>query len=104
MQVLEYAVKSVHRFLEKRQRLYRLESLILDFIQKMLDENKDRGNTNDFRFLKKELSKLLTIPVEKKMFEYFDFITWTESKIEKRSFAEIVQKKTLQEVKKQQSD
>ncbi len=40
-----------------------------------------------------QFKKLKTDPYEKGAFEYFDFISWLESKIENRPFAEIIKEK-----------
>jgi len=40
-----------------------------------------------------EISVLLNDPFEKRAFEFFDMISWLESKIEKKSFAEIIKDK-----------
>lgn len=41
------------------------------------------------------MEKLLKIPYESKALEYFDFVSWLESKIENRPFAEVVREKCL---------
>ena len=46
-----------------------------------------------FTEIKLKLVQLFKNPYERKVLEYFDFISWLESKIEKRSFAEIVKEK-----------
>ena len=43
--------------------------------------------------LKKELLLLAKDPQERPAFDYFDFISWVESNIQKRPFKEIVQEK-----------
>jgi len=46
-----------------------------------------------FRELKEELEEIIKDSFERKALEYFDFISWLESKIENCPFAEIVKEK-----------
>ena len=91
---LPYYVRSVYRYLLKRQRLFKFEVLILEFIRKKTPKI---NSANDLRIAFAELKESMLIlkkdKQEKRAFDYFDFISWLESKIEKRSFSEIVQGK-----------
>ena len=49
-----------------------------------------------FKDLKSEMIEIAKDPFEKTAFEYFDIISWLNSKIEKRSFAEIIKEKNRQ--------
>lgn len=95
-ELLEYAVKSTYRFLYKRKRIYKIETGILNFIGKKLPKIKSQQDLMEaFKELRAELIEILKDPFEKKALDYFDFISWLNSKIENRSFAEIVKEKTL---------
>ncbi len=95
MDLLEYIVKSTYRFLYKRKRLYKFENSILNFIRiKLPAIINNKVLINAFNELKAELVEITSDPFEKKALEYFDFISWLESKIENRSFAEVVKEKT----------
>jgi RNase P/RNase MRP subunit POP5 len=48
---------------------------------------------NAFSELKEVLLNIKEEPSVKNALKYFDFISWLESKIEKRSFAELVKEK-----------
>lgn len=88
---LEYAVKSVYRFLTKRKRLYKFESIVLEFIHRKIPKVRSiMDQTEAFGKLREKLLKLKNDPFEKEAFNYFDFISWLDSKIEGRSFAEVV--------------
>ena len=94
MDLLEHIAKSTYRFLYKRNRLYKLESCILNFIRKKVPQIiTNAKQVIAFHELKTELEEITRDPFEKKALEYFDFISWVESKIEDRPFAEIVQEK-----------
>lgn len=90
---MEYAVKSVYRFLVARNSLHRFEDAILQFIRRM-----HRLDTNEkvkvaFGKLKAELEKIIEIPTEREAMEYFDFISWLNSKIHNTDYAELVKKR-----------
>ena len=90
---LEYLIRSVYRFLYKRQKIHKFETAILDFIRKLPYVSIEKDLVDVFKQLRMELVNLFKNPFEKKVFGYFDFISWIESKIEKKSFIEIVKLK-----------
>ncbi|MBI2271893.1 MAG: hypothetical protein HYU69_16245 [Bacteroidetes bacterium] len=93
-ELLEYSIKSTYRYLLKRNRLYKFEDAILNFIRKKIfKKNTYKDLIEAFKELCEELLKLSKNPFEKRALEYFDFISWLESKIENRSFAEVVREK-----------
>jgi len=95
--LLEHLVIATYRFLSKREKLYKLESIVLNFIRKKLPKINTLVQVEinvAFKELLKELNLLLKDPFEKKAYEYFDFISWLESKIEHKPFAKVVQEKT----------
>lgn len=92
--LLEYTVKSTHRFLYKKERLYKVETIILDFISKELPKiYSNKELLVAFKKLKEDIELVTTDSFERKALEYFDFISWLESKIENRPFAEVVREK-----------
>ena len=92
--LLEYIVKSTYRFLYKRNRLYKFETSILNFIRKKVPNIiAQEEQIKAFKELKAELEEITKDSFEKQALEYFDFISWLESKIEDRPFAEIVKEK-----------
>ena len=95
--LLKYITKSTYRYLNKKNKLFKIETILLNFIR---DSHKIKNNDqliNAFKFLKKELIPISKDPFEKKAFEYFDFISWFESKIENKNFGEIVKRKFKKE-------
>jgi hypothetical protein len=91
---LEYFVKSTYRFLLKRNRLYKVESIVLNYLRKNANLFSQREVIESFKKLREELVPLSQDPFEKKAFEEFDLLSWLESKIEKKSFGEIVRSKS----------
>jgi hypothetical protein len=99
--LLEYNAVSAYRFLYKSKRLYKLENIVLDFIRKKMHHiYTPKDEIEAFTELRKEFIALKDDPYEKKAFEYFDYISWLDSRIEKRSFEEIVKEKFVQSNKK----
>ncbi len=92
--LLEYAIRSTYRFLRKRERLYEFEKIVIDFLRKgMTRLYNDSELMQAFQDLKKRIEDISKNPFERKALEYFDFISWLESKIQRKPFAEIVKSK-----------
>lgn len=92
--LLDYNAVSTYRFLYKSKRLYKLENIVLGFIRKKMPVIYDsKQQKQAFIELREELLQIAEHPYESKAFEYFDFISWLDSKIEERPFEQIVQEK-----------
>jgi hypothetical protein len=92
--LLEYALRSTYRYLSRRNKLYKVETIILNFIRrKALRISSSEKMIGAFKELKKELEQTLKNPFEKRAMEYVDIISWLDSKITRRSFADIVKEK-----------
>lgn len=93
-ELLPYATLSTYRFLYKRKKLYKFESIVLRFIKEKVPHINTSGKQKAaFIELKNELEKQLIDPLEKKALDYFDFITWIESKISKKDFKTLAKEK-----------
>jgi hypothetical protein len=79
--LLRYLIKSVYRFLFKRKKLYRLESLIIDFIKKLPEVKNESDLEYSLIRAKNELLELKEDDYERNAFEYFDFLRWVEEKL-----------------------
>lgn len=89
-ELLPYATLSTYRFLYKRKKLYKFESIVLQFIKEKVPHINTSGKQKvAFIELKEKLEKQLQDPLEKKALDYFDFITWIESKIRKKDFRQL---------------
>jgi hypothetical protein len=98
---LEYVFKSTYSYFIKRERLFKLEDCFLKFLKKNLAPLNAREQQLSFSAFKNELLVLLEDPYEKRALEYFDFISWLESKIEKETFLEIVNRNIQANEKKE---
>ena len=93
-ELLRYMVKWTYRYLIKRNRLYKFETIILDFIsKKSLHIDTRKKIATAFTELKKELEKLLPDKFQRRPLDDFEYIEWLESKIQNKPFAEIIREK-----------
>jgi hypothetical protein len=86
-----HAFKSVHRYLSSRNRVYKFENVFLDFIGKILKTTKREEQNKYYRELKSALVALKEDAFERAAFEYFDFISWAESKVQRVPFRVIME-------------
>ncbi len=94
--LLQYQVKSVYRFLAKKEELQKVQQHIFAFLRKMpsikLLEVRDH-----FRDLKSKLEALQNDPIEKRFFLYLDILSWLQAKIENRTVESVIREKFLEE-------
>ncbi len=91
--LIPYALKSTYRYLNTRNRVYKFETIVLNFIKQFLKIKEEHEITTAYTSLFEELQTLEKDTFEKTAFEYFDFISWAESKIEKKPFQSLVKEK-----------
>ncbi len=97
--LLDYIVKSTYRFLLRRKKLYKTESLIIDFIRKSSRADSRKEMMEVFGTMRNEFIGIAKDPFERRALEYFDFIAWFESKIGNIPFAEAVKRRSGVEIK-----
>lgn len=91
--LVPYTFRSAHRYLSTRNRVYKFETAFLDFIAKILKTKQRTEQALHYKELLEKMLELKNDPLEKTAFEYFDFISWAESKIKRVPFREIVEEK-----------
>jgi len=90
-ELLKFKVKSVYRFLNTKKRLYKFETIILNFIRTESKKITSKKSIQQaFKNLKEELEECFKDSTEKRIVDYFDFIAWLTSKIENKPFATVV--------------
>ena len=87
--LLEYIIKSVYRFLPKMQDLNIIQTEILKFLRKALYLNEPELR-KAFLILKNKLEILSNHPYEKRSFLYLDNISWLESKLSNKHIGDII--------------
>jgi hypothetical protein len=93
MASLEYALISTYRHLLKKERLFEFEKAIIDFIKKTAEIGPGTNMKPYFKKLRDEFIEIAKNPYEKNALGHFDFISWVESKVENKSFGEILKAK-----------
>ena len=97
--LLEYSVRSTYQLLGRHAKLFKTEKLILDFIKTFLRTSPDKRMLKSmFQKLADTMEGIRNDPYEKLFLEYFDLISWIESKIEGRTFEEEVREKAKDQV------
>lgn len=92
--IIEYLLVSTHRFLINRKQLYKVEESFLQFMRRLVNLTaSSKELLMEFRVYREELIKILKDPKERVVLNNFDIVSWVESKIEGRAFAEVVREK-----------
>ncbi len=92
--LLDYLNQQTVRYLNKRSKFYRAENILLKNLKKLSAvTHSAKALEKIFKNMETELLPLAQDENERKAFEYFDIISWIESKLSKKDFAYIVQAK-----------
>ncbi len=92
--LLPYLIQSAYRSLRKQDLAGRLEeTLILFFKNELVKSDSPQKLIEAFRQLRSKLLLISKDKNEKNAFDFFDYLSWAESKVEKKSFAEGVAEK-----------
>jgi hypothetical protein len=94
-ELLEYALKSTYRYLYKKNSLYKVETIILKFIRDNMRITDKKILIREFKKSRKLLLELSKDAYENTALAYFDYISWLDSKIEGRTFAEVVKRRMV---------
>jgi hypothetical protein len=98
--LLPYALKNTQRFLRSRNKVHGFEKAFLQFISKRI-KAQDKFRENElWDELLKELRSLNGDGLDKAAMEYFDFISWAESKVNDKSFEQLLREKSVNHLQK----
>jgi vacuolar-type H+-ATPase subunit E/Vma4 len=89
-------VRSTHRFLNKRHRAHQMETLLMESIKKLARATQPHVKRELFTALRDGLRKLLKDPHEGTVLNYFDFLSWAESKVKGVPYAQEVRDRSRQ--------
>jgi hypothetical protein len=81
VELIENEIKSVHRFLSQRDRIYGFDRSVLQFLNKAINIPAGLGYKELLGVLHSEWEELKQDKYEKHVFEYFDFTGWLSLKI-----------------------
>ena len=86
--------KSTYRFLKEHGRLLKFETALMEFFREAISKGAQKKSLKEkFTELRRKLELFSKDAHEKYALDYFDFISWAESREENRTFAEIIQAK-----------
>ena len=100
MELAQHNIRSIYRFLLKKEERFLYHRYILEFMRNLSPESRGKKLVKEFSALKKKLVPLEDHPYEKRPFLYFDIISWLESKIEKRPVEKIIREKFERRMRK----
>lgn len=92
--LMEYSMLSAHRFLDKKEGLLKVETIVLNFMEKLLNSN-SKIEVKIFKDFKKEIAEAIKDSSEQKALQYFDIISWIDSTIKKKAFSEVIKAKAI---------
>lgn len=98
--VLPYYVRSTYRFLEKANRKFKVEEAIVNFIRKKQPYIAEGDKVKTRAAFKELLDQILTFieePDEMGCLDYFNIVSWLESKVENKSYKEVYTERYLKE-------
>lgn len=84
--LLPYAIKSTKRFLSKRKRTYKFETLFLKQLSKISNAQSQYEIEDLLLNVDEEIKALKEDPFESVAFDYFDFHVWLISKVKNKPF------------------
>lgn len=92
LDLLEHQIKSTYRFLRKQSGLYKMEEALLRALRRIPALNGARSTQRFFEEIRGEIAALADDPFERVILYYFDFISWLDSKIERKPYREILER------------
>ena len=92
MDVVSHSLKSLKRYLKTRKRKYKFEDFFIELMQSLLSSS-NVEHKELFEAFQIKMQKLAENKYERVVFEYFDFLSWAESKFEEKTLLEIMQEK-----------
>ena len=91
VELVNYQLKNVMRFLMQQEDLEKVQQEILKFLRRT-PKMKEKEMNKEFSLLKDKLVVVRNEQFEKRPFFYFDIISWLESKIESTPIQETIQR------------
>ncbi|MES2588917.1 MAG: hypothetical protein V4622_08055 [Bacteroidota bacterium] len=90
---IPYVLKNTQRYLKSRNRIYEFETNFLKFVTKMCKISNEIQREELWNELYTKLISYEDPNLKRVAFEYFDFITWAESKSQRKSYQSLVKDK-----------
>lgn len=91
--LMEYILKSTLRYLNKRQRDYDMELLILNHIKKITRAHFQKDTISLFEEFEKDLRANINPLTDRALMDHFDYMAWVRAKIEGISYPAAIRNK-----------
>lgn len=89
--LLEYTIKSVKRFVTKKETNHQFETVFLKGIRKLIKAKSPDDVISIIENFRAELDVVFEDPYEKVALQYFDFTAWLDTKLLKKTYSELIQ-------------
>ncbi|MFT6718928.1 MAG: tetratricopeptide (TPR) repeat protein [Sphingobacteriales bacterium] len=93
--LLEYIIKSTSRYLNKKDREYKIETLLIEYIKRFSKLSEGDQKQTLYIELREELDEHFKESSERVILEYFDFKAWILAKIDGVGFREMVIRRNI---------
>lgn len=90
---LDYLSRSTHGYLKKRNKLFKVEKVLVRFIEKYPDNERAAEAKDALIALRKELKECAEHEYEQRALRHFDFGTWVESKLLEKGLMEVYEER-----------
>ncbi|PSR55973.1 hypothetical protein AHMF7605_21965 [Adhaeribacter arboris] len=92
---LYYELRSVERKLKAEEKLFKTEKLTIQFLKKWIASNRAPKHLELFF---RNVKEIMQDPYENQLLTWFDFISWTEAKLTRQTYAQLIQAKNKEMV------
>jgi hypothetical protein len=92
--LMDSLVRSTTRFMQKKNRLFDLEKRFIQFVSELLRLPEGKAQREAFARMRSDLATQALQPGVRALLQAFDLEAWLDSKIQRRSFAEVVREKS----------
>jgi len=90
LDLIEYELKYAERFINKKERLYKVEKAMVAFFRKAITMPDNESKLQkEYKSLEAELKESIKDTTEKNALSYFNFLSWTESKLKGKDILKI---------------
>jgi hypothetical protein len=94
-ELLEYQVRSYYRLMQKTDRLYKCEKIMLEFFKAVSEIKTRKLRRERLEELQKKIAVIFKTPYERGFSFYFDIRSWIESELTGKEFSVVVRKNSI---------
>ncbi|MFT7614402.1 MAG: hypothetical protein ACI9J3_003384 [Parvicellaceae bacterium] len=91
--LLEYVIKSTSRYLKKQKKDYQVEFLIIKYLKRLIKLDDKTSKMSVYQKMHADMVETFKKPSERVVLEYFDYLSWADSKVKGIPFATAVQER-----------